>query len=283
MKLLEKFALFLVLAAQAALGTDLVGVPQVLKATESSATIQWKTDVESGSVVKFGTDAANLIRKASGNLGAEHNVVLENLQPGTTYHYEVGTAKRGLGKYSFTTPGKSTAAPKALPAAQEENKPLMKRLFGFFGGDTETEQKADKPAEPKKLPTTQKPLPTTKPAAAAAESTAVKQAPATRDTWGDLASLEDHYVRHGKDFKSKSADEYAAQAWQFLQKALDEGLPVKVESDERGRSTYRVWEAKTRTFAAYRGDFKTRTFFRPSDPTYFDRQPGEKMKLVRKK
>ena len=99
--------------------------------------------------------------------------------------------------------------------------------------------------------------------------------PPTSKTWGDRASLEDHFHRHGADFKAISADDYAAKAWLFLQRAMDDALPAKQDED----GTIRVWEPKSRTFAAYNRNFTTKTYFRPNSSDYFQRQPGKLVKL----
>jgi pyocin large subunit-like protein len=152
---------------------------------------------------------------------------------------------------------------------KEENKPLLNRLLPFLDG-----KKEDKSAErPKATETKPEAKPEAKP-----KATTAREAPPTRKTWGSMATLEDHFVRHGKDFNSKSADEYAAQAWQFLQRAIDEGLPVKQDPD----GVLRVWEPRTRTFASYNRDLTTKTFFRPNRQDYFDDQPGKNVKLTRK-
>ncbi len=277
------------------LGTELVGTPTV-EFKDGAASIRWKTSVESGTVVKFGTDAKNLLRKAEGELGDQHNVVLEKLQPGTTYHYQVGTSKKGLGMFSFKTPGTapaSTASPaaKAAPApaagaataaaaAKPENKPLLKRLFGFLGNK---EESAPAPAKPVAKVDPAKPKAQTQAQAQAKAPTptpaqSTQEAPPTRETWANVDTLEDHYVRHGKDFKSKSADEYAAAAWLFLQRAIRDGLPIK----QAGDGTLRVWDPKDRSFASFTKDLRTRTYFRPNSWDYFDRQEGKPVKLVRK-
>ncbi len=98
-----------------------------------------------------------------------------------------------------------------------------------------------------------------------------KDAPSTRQTWGYLASLQDHFDRHGRDFGSRDPDHYAAQAWSFLQRARIEGLPMKWdESDE----TLRVMDPKSHAFAAYNEDGTTKTYFKAHSPGYWDRQPG---------
>ena len=101
------------------------------------------------------------------------------------------------------------------------------------------------------------------------------QAPPTRQTWGNTASLQDHFDRHGRDFSSRSPDDYAAQAWLFLQRARAEGLPMKLDDTD---GTLRVFDPKTRAFAAYNEKGLTKTFFKPESPTYWQRQPGRSVK-----
>ncbi len=99
---------------------------------------------------------------------------------------------------------------------------------------------------------------------------AVIKAPAARETWGDLASLPDHFHRHGADFRAKDAEDYARLAWEFLQRAKAQSLPVKRD----GQGVLRVFDPKTGTFGAYNRDGTTRTFFKPGSRDYFERQPG---------
>ena len=100
-------------------------------------------------------------------------------------------------------------------------------------------------------------------------------APPTRKTWGNLYSLADHFERHGSDFKAKDEDDYARQAWEFLQRAKAEGLPAKSDDD----GSLRVFDPKTRTFASYNSDGTTKTYFKPESRDYFDRQPGNPINL----
>ena len=101
-----------------------------------------------------------------------------------------------------------------------------------------------------------------------------KPAPPTRETWGHLPSLQDHFDRHGGDFKAKSPDDYARMAWEFRQRARAEGLPTKV--DEEGVT--RIYERKSGAFGAYNRNGTTKTFFKPNSRDYFERQPGELLK-----
>jgi hypothetical protein len=99
--------------------------------------------------------------------------------------------------------------------------------------------------------------------------------PSTRKTWGNLSTLQDHFNRHGKDFEAKDPDDYAAQAWLFLQRAKSEGLPAK--RDKSG--VLRVYDPKSRAFAAYNRNGTTKTFFKPRRRDYFEDQPGESVDL----
>jgi hypothetical protein len=41
----------------------------------------------------------------------------------------------------------------------------------------------------------------------------------------------------------------------------------------------RVWDPKTRSFAAYTREGLTKTYFKPGSPDYFERQPGRPVRL----
>ena len=102
-----------------------------------------------------------------------------------------------------------------------------------------------------------------------------KTAGSAERTWGNPASLPDHFARHGADFGARDAQEYAAMAAQFLQRAKADGLPAKV--DDRG--TLRVFDPVSGAFGAYNRNGKTKTFFKPGSRGYFDRQPGRLVNL----
>jgi len=101
------------------------------------------------------------------------------------------------------------------------------------------------------------------------------KAPPSGKTWGNPASLADHFERHGADFQAKDPEDYARKAWEFLQRAKTEGFPAKIGADK----VLRVFDPKNGTFAAYNRDRTTRTFFKPESRTYFDRQPGKSIDL----
>jgi RHS repeat-associated protein len=91
------------------------------------------------------------------------------------------------------------------------------------------------------------------------------------DTWGNPTTLARHYRDHGADFGARSAEDYANQAYEFLQRSQHEGLPTKIDGD----GVIRVYDPGTNTFGAYNPDGTTRTFFTPkSGVDYWERQPG---------
>ncbi len=224
------------LAATSALAVTLTEGPKA-EAAETSATITWKTDVACGTKVQYGTSATNLDVKYSGDVNATHVASLAGLQPATTYYYSVGSAKVTLGTGSFTTTSRGAAA----------HPSLLKKAVSMITGD--------KPAAP--VTSSAKAVATT--------------APPTRLTWGSLDSLPDHFHRHGGDFHAATEDDYAAQAWLFLQRARHDSLPMKWDEAD---STLRVWDPANHIFAAYSGHGRTRTFFKPGNPDYWQKQPG---------
>jgi hypothetical protein len=88
--------------------------------------------------------------------------------------------------------------------------------------------------------------------------------------WGNPNTLARHFFDHGADFGSASPDEYANQASDFFQQAQQDGLPTKIDSD----GVIRVYDPASNTFGSYNPDGTTKTFFTPSSPTYWSRQPG---------
>jgi hypothetical protein len=108
-----------------------------------------------------------------------------------------------------------------------------------------------------------------------AERPTTAPAPPVRGTWGNLASLRDHFDRHGGDFGARTPEDYARMAWEYLKRARAVGLPAKVDED----GVLRVFDPKTRSFAAYNRNGTTKTFFKPDSRDYFERQPGRPVDL----
>lgn len=100
-------------------------------------------------------------------------------------------------------------------------------------------------------------------------------APPARQTWGNLSTLQDHYDRHGPDFNSQSPEDYAAKAWHFLQHARVKNLPMKLDDTDK---TLRIYDPSTGAFAAYNAQGRTKTYFKPGSPGYWQRQPGRPVK-----
>ena len=214
----------------AARAISLLGEPDV-ELDSTTATVHWKTDGPSGGKIKWGENEAALDQTIKDGVAAEHRITLPGLKPGTRYYYSVGTARESIGKGTFTTKGAAAASP---------------RPSGGGGG------KGGSFVPPRPAP----PVPAT--------------APPTRVTWGSMASLQDHFDRHGADFRATSPDDYAAKAWIFREQAVAQKLPMKLDG-----ATVRVMNLRTLAFGAYNRDGTTKTYFRPRDASYWDRQPGE--------
>jgi pyocin large subunit-like protein len=59
-------------------------------------------------------------------------------------------------------------------------------------------------------------------------------------------------------------------ASRFLQESQAAKLPTTIDS----QGVIRVFDPQTGSFGSFNPNGTTRTFFKPSSPTYFDRQPG---------
>ena len=89
--------------------------------------------------------------------------------------------------------------------------------------------------------------------------------------WANSDTLDDHFDRHGADFGAKTPDEYARLAHEFFVRGRSEGLPTKVDPSN---GTIRIYDPQTNTFGSYSPDGLTKTFFKPTSPSYWDRQVG---------
>ena len=238
--------LFLLLCTACDLrAVNLVAPPEIAPAADCALTLRWKLDSTAGGRVRFGLAQDRLDQSASDGVGTEHTFTLRGLKPGTKYFYSIGTARRELTTGSFIAGG--DAAAKSGPPSQtdapapSQKKSLLQKITGL----------ASKPVST--------PVPPV-----------VRDAPATRKTWGNIGSLPDHFARHGADFSAKSEDDYAAQSWRFRERAVAEHLPMKLDTD----GTVRVFDPKTRAFASFNHDGTTKTYFRPESAGYWQRQPG---------
>jgi len=245
------FLLLVVFAACESRAVNLVAPPEISPAADGATALRWKLDTAAGGRVRYGLAPDRLDQTAGDEVGTDHALTLRGLQPGTRYFYSIGTARHALTTGSFVAGSGTPAAP--APAAPR--KPTMLQKITGFG---------PKPGEPKAA----EPKPTAAPPVS--PKAVVRDAPATRRTWGNVSSLPDHFARHGGDFAATSQDDYAAQAWRFRERAVAEHLPMKLDTD----GTVRVFDPKTRAFASFNRDGTTKTYFRPDSASYWQRQPG---------
>ncbi len=249
----------LLFAARESFAVNLTAPPEILPAGKDSATLRWKLDRPAGGRVRYGLSADKLDLSAADEVGTEHALTLRGLRPDTRYFYSIGTAKYPLTTGSFLAGGgvpaaKNDPSAQAVAPAPPRKVPLLQKITGLIS----------KPAP--------QPAPALKPATMPPVSANAigREVPPTRRIWGSLASLPDHFARHGADFGAKSPDDYAAQAWRFRERAVAERLPMKLDTD----GTVRVFDPQTRAFAAFNRDGTAKTFFRPESASYWQRQPG---------
>ena len=101
----------------------------------------------------------------------------------------------------------------------------------------------------------------------------------TSETWGRPNTLAGHFADHGADFRAASADEYAQEASNLFQRALQDELPTKIDPKT---GIIRAYDPGTNTFGSFNANGTTRTFFSPDPgvhgfPTNWDywvSQPG---------
>lgn len=249
--LVSQFARWLscvVCLAAGCAAAELLDPPEVAGLTGTSATVRWHTEVPTGTRVHFGVAPNQLTKSVEGEVTVLHEAVLGGLQPGTTYFFTVGTARKVLTTGQFTT--LSSPAGGSSPDATSPVEKVRIALGRWLGKD------------PKAPPPQASPV--------------SERVPTARATWGNPASLQDHFDRHGADFGAKSPEDYAAQAWRFRQRARSGGLRVKVDDE----GVQRVFDPATGAFAAYNRDGTTKTFFKPGSRDYFTRQPGQPAKTV---
>jgi hypothetical protein len=233
-------AWIVVLQAGTSCAVELIAGPAV-QSTDTTAVIRWKTDVVCGTRVRYGLSDDKMEGRAGEGVAASHEVTLTGLKPDTAYAYSVGTAKVALKNDIFTT----AKSPSLLTKIKEA-------VSGKPKANTASESQSKPPPAKRVVPPTER-------------------------TWGSMRTLQDHFDRHGADFRATSPDDYARQAWEFLQRAKVEGLPAKIDDSD---GTLRVWDPKTRAFAAYNRDGTSKTYFKPNSPDYFARQPGRPIKLM---
>lgn len=76
--------------AQQSQNLQITNGPVVENVSGNSAEIAWSTNVNAASVIKYGTDKNNLSQTAQAPWGGvTHRITLQNLQPNTTYYFQV--------------------------------------------------------------------------------------------------------------------------------------------------------------------------------------------------
>lgn len=126
-------------AAKAA-NVKLTHGPVVEGTSSKGATIAWSTNVPASSILKYGTQPQNLGQTAEVRWGGvTHRVNLRNLQPGTTYYYQVeSTQAQGTGSHAvsgleqFRTKGGTATAAAPANAAEVRGRDMALRNFHQF-------------------------------------------------------------------------------------------------------------------------------------------------------
>lgn len=227
--------LFLLRFPASVLAAELKWGPELEHPSPDTVVVRWETDAPTRGRLLMGTRAGSWDRRVEGDVSPRHALTVSGLQPGRRYHFVIGTARQFLATNSF--------------------------VAGERGGGGGTLAPA---GEPPRVP-----------ASAPVPAPSAGKAPPTRETWGSLPTLQDHFDRHGPDFGARDPDDYARRAWELRDRARREGLPAKV--DEAGVT--RIYDPKSGAFGAYNRDGTTRTFFKPRSRDYFERQPGRPVDL----
>jgi uncharacterized protein YukE len=76
-----------------------------------------------------------------------------------------------------------------------------------------------------------------------------------------------HLRDHGADFGSQSVQDYEQSADDFLKQAQENGYPARVDADGR----VRIYDPGTNTFGVYDSDGTIVSYYKPSSPTYWER------------
>lgn len=103
------------LLAPFAWGQSIIRGPYLQQQTDQSIIVRWRTDIATDSVVRYGTDIADLnLSSSDAGPKTEHTVLVSGLSPATDYFYSVGNnagSFAGDASYHFgTAPVPGTAA-----------------------------------------------------------------------------------------------------------------------------------------------------------------------------
>ena len=95
-------------------GVNITNAPVVEYVDDNRAIIVWKTDANSSSTLRYGTDARSMNQTATGSWGDRHRVEISGLQPNTTYFFQVESAtQQGAGNAAQQQSSFRTVAPGA--------------------------------------------------------------------------------------------------------------------------------------------------------------------------
>ncbi len=94
------------------------------------------------------------------------------------------------------------------------------------------------------------------------------EAIARRFWWTSPEALKKHVAKHGENFNTRSARDYARKAQEFRERAIRNKFPMHVNKS----GNMRAYDPKTNTFGAYRKDGSPRTFFKPPDGIEYYKQ-----------
>jgi pyocin large subunit-like protein len=88
--------------------------------------------------------------------------------------------------------------------------------------------------------------------------------------WANHALLDDHFERHGKDFNAIDSRDYAKKANHFYERSKTQKIRKKVDSN----GVIRLWDPNTNEFGSFTNKGKTKTYYKPKSPSYWDKQEG---------
>jgi phosphodiesterase/alkaline phosphatase D-like protein len=124
------------MAQASAQGVQITNGPLIESADSSSAMIAWSTSQPSSSRVWYGKDANNLTQQAESPYatGNNHRVQLKNLEPSTTYYFQVESA-RGQAGPEAESPGVMSFKTPAQGQPTIHNQPAQVAQKGPAGGE----------------------------------------------------------------------------------------------------------------------------------------------------
>lgn len=92
--------------------------------------------------------------------------------------------------------------------------------------------------------------------------------------WASAQTLKKHFEKHGSDFNSVDARNYANKAnYFYLNSSKNKSIRKKL--DDKG--IVRIWDPSTNEFGSFTKDGKTKTYFKPNSQSYWARQEGREI------